>query len=346
MNSEDINMSTPSDVNPGVPKRARSNTQDEFANSSTSGVNRQVALDVVTAPILRSLDVGDLIKWERQRAIYESNMNERAPGASHVSYLLSMDPDLVDSFCRFYIGVRRTALMPGQSEKALKNMIREEKSSGVVITKQCVIDILEPIVMDMKITSGKSRVLVYMAKIQKTCTDKGIYEKLFEKKNNHKLLIQCIQKGVRPKMLQNCMEGLQMDDRDLSEELDLYCKILMERAVDLNRFSMINMHKNDSNKSGGHKNNGAKNRNNQKQTDKKNNKNNNQNKGGKGNGNKSKEKKKYVPPADRAEKPPHGCFKCGKDHWLDQCPECDDDEIARVLEERKKKTFLRKRKLR
>ena len=53
-------MGATGDANPGVPKRARGNTQDEFANNSISGVNRQVALDVVTAPILRALAVGEL----------------------------------------------------------------------------------------------------------------------------------------------------------------------------------------------------------------------------------------------------------------------------------------------
>ena len=74
---------TKQDSNPAVTKRGRAGTYDGIHNKNAS---RQMAVDVVTAPILDEIDTEQLIEWENKRQIYERHMNERAPGAPHLTF--------------------------------------------------------------------------------------------------------------------------------------------------------------------------------------------------------------------------------------------------------------------
>ena len=112
---------TDKDGNPAHFKRGRADIYDGVHNKPISS---QIAMDVVTAPILKGIDTDQLLDWENRRNIYERQMNERAPGAKHMSYILSMDPNKVDDFVKLSLANSKVKLLTEKLKMRSKNKLQ------------------------------------------------------------------------------------------------------------------------------------------------------------------------------------------------------------------------------
>ena len=184
------------DANPAFHKRGRAGTYDGIHNKNTS---RQVAMDVVTAPILYGIDTEQLIDWEIKRQVYEAQMNERAPGVPHMSYMLSMNPNFLDAFCEGIIGKYREDVSSNEFELAVKSQIAKVKTNENAYGEEDIKKYLRTIYMDVRIKNPEARVLEYTNTVRMKCRKVGIETLLF--RNNQTILVECLIERIRPDCL-------------------------------------------------------------------------------------------------------------------------------------------------
>lgn len=296
------------------------NIGNNDSNDCEIVMSRRIHLETIEKPMITNTGSSFLREWKISRGQYEDLLKENGETANKATYKVSFEPKLLSAFCEYHWGKRPDKVTEKQIQIKITEIIKD-KDGAQIYTEKGLFNLFRNIKMDIENKNCQSRIVEYMKAIRDIADKYGVDDEIFGD-GQEKRRIAVYMVGLEPNVLKTAMQSKQMKDIHLTQDWEFFFKTLKEEALKWNEF----MSYNNVQYNGEH--------NKQKVSSKKP-KSTSKNHRKDYDSEKHKQYKKtsqrevksstFKPHPNRAEKPPFGCLKCTKDHWLDQCPDLKND---------------------
>ncbi|KAF4140685.1 hypothetical protein GN958_ATG10132 [Phytophthora infestans] len=282
-----------------------------------------------------------LVKWKRERQEYEDAIEARcaATGEDKSKALRSIknsfNRNLLKTLCKLEWGTTIEEVSEERIRSELDNIIGNVMN-GDIIDIDALFD--QELKMDLHEADVKARVINYFMLCDDIILQHGL-SSTFSTPNGIKEKCKFLKQYLEPAALRDAIDTHHrlVDNSSQTDEQALY-RLVKDKALEQEKvFRMLAKRKQYSGEGSGKR---------RRESSKDFHSGCKQGKVARAVRNDTKERRNFVanakseqtPTGNAKSKPRTGCFHCGKDHWLSQCPDLDEAAKEALLAERKAKT--------
>eukprot|EP00644_Phytophthora_capsici_P004850 jgi/Phyca11/96370/e_gw1.1.345.1 len=325
-------------VGQGAATAGATATTDSGDTSANATAPIPVSSASISPPYMTDVSHAALVKWKRERQEYEEAIEARCSvtgedkGKALRSVKNSFNRQLLSTLCRLEWGTTVEEVTDARIIVELDKIVGNVMNDAILDVDAIFDDELK---MNLRERDVKARVINYFMRCDEIILQHGMAS-IFSTETGKKEKCNILRKHLEPAALREAVDTHLriVDASSKSDESALYM-LVKEKALEQERVYQLlakrrhqptTSHNTGKTKSDGDQ--GSRHSNQRSSSDRK--------------VEKPSERGRSVqaqtkPTAASQGKPRTGCFHCGKDHWLSQCPDLDEAAKEAILAERKSK---------